>query len=172
LEFVQTLKNPEKYPTSMKIRIYAVLLVFGLSAAIFATAHRSLAMLGESTDSVTSDREALSSARSAITVRNGYTVHEIASDSATVREYVSPSGIVFAIAWNGLVHPDLTHLLGSYSGEYQRTLKQTPRQPDRRRLRVKTEGLVVEKWGHMRNLQGRAYAPALIPSGVNVDEIE
>ena len=156
----------------MKTRIYFLLFFFGLSAAIFATAYRALAALGESTDSVKSDREALSAVRSAITVRNGYTVHEIESDSTTVREYISPSGIVFAIAWNGLVHPDLTHLLGSYASEYQRALKQTPRQPDRRRLRVKTDGLVVEKWGHMRNLQGRAYVPALIPLGVSVDEIE
>lgn len=156
----------------MKIGIYSLLFVFGLSAAIFATAYRTQAMLGESTDSVKSDREALSAEWSAITVRNGYTVHEIESDSTTVREYVSPSGVVFAIAWNGLVHPDLTHLLGSYASEYQRALKQTPRQPDRRRLRVKSDGVVVEKWGHMRNLQGRAYLPALIPPGVSVDEIE
>ena len=31
--------------------------------------------------------------------------------------------------------------------------------------------VVVEKWGHMRNLQGRAYAPALLPPGVSSDEI-
>jgi Protein of unknown function (DUF2844) len=156
----------------MKIKIYSLLLAFGLSAAIFATADRVLAALGESTDSVKADREALSTVRNAVTVRNGYAVHEIESDSTAVREYVSPSGIIFAIAWNGLVHPELTHLLGSYASEYQRALKQTPRQPDRRRLQVKSDGVVVEKWGHMRNLQGRAYVPALIPPGVSVDEIE
>jgi hypothetical protein len=46
------------------------------------------------------------------------------------------------------------------------------RQPGRRHVTVKTDSVVVEKWGHMRNLQGRAYAPALIPKGVNVDEIK
>ncbi len=156
----------------MKKRIYSLFLVFGLLAAFFATTYRAQATLGESTDSVKSDREALSSVRSTITVLNGYTVHEIESDSTILREYVSPSGVVFAIAWNGLVHPDLTQLLGSYASEYQRALKQTPRQPDRRRLRVKTDRVVVEKWGHMRNLQGRAYVPALIPPGVSIDEIE
>jgi len=44
--------------------------------------------------------------------------------------------------------------------------------PGRRHVQVKTDGVVVEKWGHMRNMQGRAYAPALIPKGVNVDEIK
>lgn len=156
----------------MKKRTYSLFLGLGLSVTMFATAYRVEATLGESTDSVKSDREALSSVRSSITVRNGYTVHEVEYDSTIVREYVSPSGVVFAIAWNGLVHPDLTQLLGSYAGEYHEALQQTPRQPDRRRLRVKANRVVVEKWGHMRNLQGRAYVPALIPPGVSIDEIE
>ena len=147
-----------------------IVLVF--SMAIFATAHRVQAALGEPTDSVESDREALSAVPGTITVRNGYTVQEFNSDSTIVREYISPSGVVFAIAWNGLVHPDLTQLLGSYGGEYQEALEQTPREPDRRRLLVKANQVVVEKWGHMRNLQGRAYVPALIPPGVSLDEIK
>ena len=156
----------------MRTRIYCLFFGLVLSVAIFATAHRVDATLGESVDSVQSDREALSAVRGTITVGNGYTVQEIESDSTLVREYVSPSGIVFAIAWNGLVHPDLTKLLGSYAGEYEQALQQTPREWDRRRLVVKTNRVVVEKWGHMRNLQGRAYVPALIPPGVSVDEIK
>jgi len=97
--------------------------------------------------------------RGAVTVHDEYTVHQVDSDSTLVREYVSTSGIVFAVAWNGLVHPDLTQLLGSYAGEYARGLEQTPRELGSRRLRVKTENVVVEEWGHMRNLQGRAYVP-------------
>lgn len=156
----------------MKTKIYSLLFGLVLSVTIFATAHRVQATLGESADSVGSDREALSAVPSAITVRNGYTVQEIDFDSTIVREYVSPSGIVFAIAWNGLVHPDLTQLLGSYAGEYEQALQQTPLEWDRRRLLVKTNRVVVEKWGHMRNLQGRAYVPALIPPGVSIDEIK
>ncbi len=156
----------------MKTRIHPLFFGLVLSVAIFATAHRVQATLGESADSIASDREGLSAVPGAIMVRNGYTVQEIESDSTLVREYVSPSGIVFAIAWNGLVHPDLTKLLGSYAGEYERALQQTPREWDRRRLVVKTNRVVVEKWGHMRNLQGRAYVPALIPPEVSVDEIE
>jgi len=156
----------------MKIRLYAFFLSLGLSVAIFATVQQAQATLGESVDSITLDRKALSAVRRATKVRNGYTVHEIAFDSTVVREYVSPSGIVFGIAWNGLIHPDLTQLLGAYAGEYREALRQTPRQPGRRRLQVKTNRVVVEKWGHMRNLQGRAYAPDLIPPGVNIDEIK
>jgi len=156
----------------VKRRLYVLFLYLGLSVAIFATAQRVQATLGESADSIASDRKALSAVRHAMTVRNGYTVQEIDSDSTIVREYVSPSGVVFGIAWNGLVHPDLTQLLGSYAGEYEEALRQTPRKHGRRSLQVKTNRVVVEKWGHMRNLQGRAYAPDLIPPGVSVDEIK
>jgi hypothetical protein len=156
----------------MKKRIDSLFVVIVLSVAIVATAHRARAALGESVDSVESDRKAFSAVRGAITAHNEYTVHQVDSDSTVVREYVSASGLVFAVAWNGLVHPDLTQLLGSYAGEYERGLEQTPREPGRRRLQVKTNQVVVEEWGHMRNLQGRAYVPALIPSGVSVDEIK
>ena len=69
-------------------------------------------------------------------------------------------------------NPDLTQLLGSYADEYHQALQKTPRKHGRRFNRVKTNRLVVEKWGHMRNLQGRAYVPDLIPPGVNVDDIK
>ncbi len=144
----------------------------GLLTTIFATAHRVQATLGESAGSIDSDIKALSAVKRDVTVRNSYTIHQIYSEANTVREYVSSAGIVFGIAWNGLVHPDITQLLGSYAGEYQKALQQTPRQKGRRRLRVKSAGVIVEKWGHMRDLRGRAYAPALIPSGVTVDEIK
>ena len=157
----------------MKRKLYALFLCLGLSAAVLATAQQAQAGLGESADSIASDREALSAVHRASTVHHGYTVQEFASDATTVREYVSPSGIVFGVAWNGLTYPDLTPLLGSYAGEYQEALQQTPRQPGlRRHHAVRTDRVVVEKWGHMRNLQGRAYAPALIPPGVSIDEIK
>jgi hypothetical protein len=156
----------------MKRRLYALLFGLGLAAAFLTFAVRVEATLGEVEDSVDSDETALMAKRVSKTARNGYTVQEIRSDSVIVREYIAPSGVVFAIAWNGLIHPDLTPLLGSYDDEYQTALRHTPREPGRRRLHIQTNQIVVEKWGHMRNLQGRAYIPALIPPGVNVDEIK
>jgi hypothetical protein len=156
----------------MRTRIYSLSLAVVLSVAMFAAAQRVQATLGESAGSIESDRKALSAVKRGVTVRNSYTVQEIYSESNTVREYVSSSGIVFGIAWNGLVYPDITQLLGSYTGEYQKALQQTLRQKGSRHLQVKSQNVIVEKWGHMRNLQGRAYAPALIPPGVSVDEIK
>jgi hypothetical protein len=157
---------------TMKKKLCTLFLGLGISAAILAAAYVAHAALGESADSITSDRKSLSAVRGATTTRDSYTIQTIESDATTVREYLSPSGIVFGIAWNGMSPPDLTRLLGPYAGEYQDALRQTPRKPGRRHLQVKTNRIVVEKWGHMRNLQGRAYAPALIPSGVSIDEIK
>ena len=149
-----------------------MVLGLGLLAFISMGAQRVQATLGESADSVATDRRALSAMQGATTVYGSYTVHEVRSDSIVVREYVSTTGVVFGIAWKGLIHPDLTQLLGSYAGEYQKALRQTSRKQGRRHLLVKTDAVVVEKWGHMRNLQGRAYAPGLIPPGVSVYEIK
>lgn len=155
----------------MKGKLYILLAVIGFSAVLFATVRQVQATLGGSSGSISSDIKVLSAVQRSTTVRNGYTVHEIDSAPTVVREYISTSGIVFGIAWKGLIHPDLTQLLGPYAGEYQEALSQTPRIKGLRHLHVKTNTIVVEKWGHMRNLQGRAYVPALVPPGVSVDEI-
>jgi hypothetical protein len=151
----------------MKANHFALLLCLGL-----AMSEQAQATLGEQATSTASDRKAITAVQRATTSRNGYSVQETESDATIVREYVSLTGQVFGIAWNGLTHPDLSPLLGSYASEYQNALPLTPRKPGRRRHQVKTDRIVVEKWGHMRNLQGRAYAPALIPPGVTVDEIK
>lgn len=155
----------------MKTRFFYMIFL-GLFLTVFATAVQVQATLGESVDSVASDQKALSATHRTAKTSKTYTIHEMRTETLTVREYVSPSGVVFGIAWNGLTHPDLTPLLGSHHNEYQKAIGHANRQPGHRHVTVKTEGVVVEKWGHMRNLQGRAYAPALIPQGVSVDEIK
>ncbi len=149
-----------------------VLLCLVFSTGFLCMVRPGNATLGQSADSVESDRIALSAVRGGTTAQNGYTVQEIDYDGAAVREYVSASGIVFAVAWNGIRHPDLTALLGSHMGEYRQALSNTPSQPGVRRLSVKANGVVVEKWGHVRDLRGRAYAPDLMPPGVTIDEIK
>lgn len=156
----------------MKRKLYILVVGLVFFAILFAGAQRVQATLGEYADSISSDEKGLSALQRSTTVLNGYTVHEIDSASTVVREYVSISGVVFGIAWQGLIHPDLSQLLGRYSAEYREALLQTQRIKGRRSLKVKTDSVVVEKWGHMRNLQGRAYVPSLVPPGVGVDEIK
>lgn len=156
----------------MKRRRYPLLVCFGLLMVIFMRPQHIQATLGENADSVESDRKALSAVQRNSIVNNNYTIHEISSDSTTIREYVSQNGIVFGVAWNGLTHPDLTPLLGSYAGEYRETLLQTPRVHGHRYLHVKAQHVIVEKWGHMRNHRGRAYVSSLIPAGVTINDIK
>ena len=162
---------PNILTKSMKRRPSILLVGIALLAVSLGLVRSAQATLGESADSVVSDRKALSAAAGRSAVLAGYTVQEIVSGAATIREYLSPDNIVFAIAWNGLSNPDLTRLLGPYAREYHQALQKTSRERGRRHQRIKTNRLVVEKWGHMRNLQGRAFVPKLIPPGVNVDDI-
>ncbi len=147
-----------------------------LGLALLATAlaaNTAWATLGGTGDSIAADRGMLTAASLATSKRAGYTVHEIRSEGITIREYVSPSNVVFAVAWNGVTNPDLDQLFGTYAAEYQAALAQAERKPGgRNQSRVATDRVVVERWGHMRNLQGRAYVPALVPEGVNIDEIK
>ena len=137
-----------------------------------ATAGKAEATLGEPAESIARDGAAMAAAvpRAAVS-RANYTVQEFSSNATTVREYLTPSGVVFAVAWNGLVHPDLKVLLGSYDEEYRSALCQQTRKRGQRHAQVKSDRVIVETWGHMRNLQGRAYLPAMVPEGVSLYEI-
>jgi len=149
------------------------ILLLSLAAIMAALAAQpASATLGEPADSVAADQKALSALRSTSTAYQNYTVRQVESNAIAVREYISPTGIVFGVAWNGMTNPDLTQLLGKYFPEYELARKQTPRRPGRRASQVKTDRVIVETWGHMRNFHGRAYAPALVPSGVTIDEIK
>jgi hypothetical protein len=164
--------NVDKEIPKMRSRFSALLFVLAAVATFFLMLEPVSATLGEEESSISSDEIALNGVSRSTANYNGYKVQEIRSEAVALREYVAPDGIVFAITWNGLIHPDLTPLLGSYSREYEDGLKQTPRERGRRRLQLKTNQMIVEKWGHMRNLQGRAYLPALIPPGVTVNDIK
>jgi len=165
----------EEKRISMKKKLLVLFFCFELLVLVFPAPQRAGAALGEFVDSTESDRRTLSAEKMTskviLNAYANYTVYQLKYDGTSVREYVSPSGIVFGIAWNGLIHPDLTPLLGSYAGEYQEALGRTVRKYGERHLQVKAARVIVQKWGHMRNLQGRAYAPDLIPAGVTVDEI-
>jgi hypothetical protein len=147
------------------------LLCIGLSLAAFAPG-RAYATLGGTVDSVESDRISFSAVEGGVIAGTGYTVHTIESGAAVIREYVSAQGIVFAIAWEGMRTPNLTTLLGSYAEQYEAALANTPRTPGVKHLSVKGDDVVVERWGQVGDLQGRAYAPSLIPTDVSIDEIK
>jgi hypothetical protein len=107
------------------------------------------------------------------TQTEAYTVHEIQAPSGTVvREYVSPAGKVFAVAWRGPFLPDLHQLLGASFAPFTQAVQAQKRQrTGHGPVLIQQEGLVVKSAGHARNFFGKAYLPELLPEGVNAGDI-
>jgi hypothetical protein len=119
------------------------------------------AALGEHVDSVARDTERLRGEVQA-SAREGYAVHQITAAGGTlVREYVTRSGFVFGVAWEGPSMPDLAALLGSHYAAFRQAVIASGRR--RAPVVLSTGDLVVESSGHMRAFRGRAYVPGLVP---------
>jgi hypothetical protein len=104
---------------------------------------------------------------------NSYTVHEMQTPAGVaVREYVSPTGKVFAVTWQGPFHPDLRQILGTYFDQYVQAV-----QAQQAQLRghgpviIQQAGLVVQITGHFRSVRGSAYVPQMMPAGVRAEEL-
>ena len=144
-----------------------------LAAFIAMLPARAFAELGGDLKSVERDRTRM---KAAIAVRQmeRYTVHEMRADSvSTVREFATPEGKVFAVAWRGAFHPDYRQLLGPYFNQLQQATQQAAQQRRARRapIMIETPGFVFQSLGHVRALAGRAYVPQMLPDGVSVEEI-
>lgn len=142
-----------------------------LALAVAGIAPLARAALGEPASSISADETAVAATRRQRLARGTHAVEELVSDARTVREYVSPSGLVFAVTWEGVTPPDLS-VLGAYEAPVRRAMTTERTRARSRAIRVEAAGAVVETWGHMRSLHGRAYVPALVPAGVRLDEIK
>lgn len=152
--------------TRIGFRTTLLFLVLSLPAVAFAA-------LGGDESSVQAD-QAQMRASLRITRAAAYAVHELqAPDGHVVREYLSPSGTVFGLAWQGPSKPDLHQLLGTHFDEFMQAAQAA--QATRRGhgpLVVNLPGMVVVSGGHMRAFSGRAYLPQSLPEGVNADAIQ
>lgn len=105
----------------------------------------------------------------------GYSVQEITAANGTdVREYVSPSGVIFAVSWSGPAMPNLQQTLGTYFAQYQTAVnaqRTTGQRGGHHHLEVRSPSLVVHVGGHMRQYYGLAYAPSLLPPNVSVSDL-
>lgn len=102
-----------------------------------------------------------------------YTQHETQLETGTlVREYATPAGVVFAVSWQGPVLPDLSALLGQYFKTFKveaERLRMTGRRGGS--LTIAHTDLVIHSGGRMRDFSGHAYAPALVPAGVKINDV-
>jgi hypothetical protein len=129
----------------------------------------ALAALGDLAQSIELDRAQLNASARIVTAPR-YTVYELAAPGGTiVREFVAPSGIVFAIAWRGPFMPDLRQALGAYFEPYQSAVRTNS--AGHGQVSVAEPDLVVNSGGHQRAFFGQAYLPQALPPGVSSDEL-
>jgi len=130
-----------------------------------------LAALGGDVSSVQSDALHLQGTLR-VTPNALYALHEIETPTGIqVREYVSPAGKVFAVAWQGPWRPDLHQLLGSYFVPFQQAARASKQRPGRAPLSIHQANLFVEHSGQMRFFRGRAYLSDEFPAGVKAESI-
>lgn len=144
-----------------------------LPALLLTLSLPAFAVLGDNAASVLTDQAHMKGTLRSVDNRT-YVTHEITSGTETVvREFVSPAGVVFGVAWEGQFPPDLQQILGPYYQQAQQAA--TPEQQQSRRrapVVIETPGLVMYESGHMRSFQGHAYVPQLVPQGVQASEIQ
>jgi len=87
-----------------------------------------------------------------------------------VTEYLTSTGVVFAVSWHGPFLPDLHQVLGNYFANYQSAARQPVVR--RRLVRLSSPDIVIESSGRMRAFTGRAWVPALLPTGVTAADIQ
>ncbi len=150
-----------------------ILRAVGVTLSVVAIPVNASATLGRDTSSVDADRVRMQGALLRIVRSDTYIVHEMQSSSGTtVREYVSPTGTVFAVAWQGPWQPDLRQILGPYFDDYQRALEaRAGKRRSRGSFAIELPDLTVQMTGHPRAFSGRAFVPRLMPLRVQPDAI-
>ena len=134
-----------------------------------------MAVLGDNAASILTDQARMKGTLRSVDAQT-YVMHEItASTGAVVREFVSPRGAVFGVAWEGQFPPDLQQLLGPYFQQAQQAQQAASSSQQQRQRRapvvIETPGLVMYQTGHMRSFHGQAYIPQLVPQGVQTSDI-
>jgi len=99
-----------------------------------------------------------------------YTVREARdADGVTIREYVLPNNVVFAVAWQGPVRPDMNALLGNYFHRAASAGAGKPRGTGP--LIDRSDDFQIESVGRPGNFFGKAILPRLLPANVRAEDV-
>jgi hypothetical protein len=129
-----------------------------IAALSFVLCSTATAGLGERLDALAHEGQN-TVALSSTTKLPGASLHtQRLADGVTLRQYVNPSGQVFAVGWEGPVLPDFHRLLGEHFQRYSDALRQQSRH-----MHIQSSDLVMEAGGMMRAFSGYAYLPTLLP---------
>lgn len=148
-------------------------LIAAAGTALALTAIPALAALGGSADSVSTDSSVLRGQLRS-TGLTQYDVQEIDGATATVREYSTRAGQVFAVTWQGIAPPNLQQLLGDFYPRLQAaaaSARASQGTAVHRLFRVDQPDFVMRSMARMRDFRGVAYIPDLVPDGVSVEQL-
>jgi hypothetical protein len=146
----------------------------GVALLLATLPGRASAELGGSLATVDSDRIKMQGALLRIAQTGPFVMHEIRTAAGTnVRQFVSPTGTVFGVAWDGPWQPDLHQLLGTYFDRFTQAAQLVRRaRKGRGPLSIRDGDLIVEVGGHARAFTGHAYLTPLLPPGVDSSSIK
>jgi hypothetical protein len=146
-------------------------ITFGVLVMLVLGTAPAWAVLGEYESSVSLDQQYLRS-EDRVQAFQAYKVHQLTTANGTIiREYISPQGLVFGVAWQAPFMPNLQQLLGSYATEVQQAVQSRARWRSGP-LIVRTDKLVFVSGGHMRFFRGRAYVPSLLPNNISAEVVQ
>ena len=99
-----------------------------------------------------------------------YKLHETRDvNGVTIREYTLPSNVVFAVAWQGPVRPDMNALLGNYFHRAASVGTGKPRGTGP--FIERSDDFQIESVGRPGNFFGKAILPRLLPANVRAEDI-
>ena len=157
-------------PSSRSIsRSGPLCLAAGLLLALWLAPPPARASLGDPEATAGSDAAQLHGSMKS-TERTNYRVHEIQLPSGTaLREFSTPGGTVFAVAWRGPAIPNLQQALGRYFDTF--TAAASAPHGGHHQLQIQQENFVMQSSGHMRAFSGRAYLPQALPAGISLEDL-
>ncbi|MFP3568296.1 DUF2844 domain-containing protein [Paraburkholderia sp. SIMBA_030] len=92
------------------------------------------------------------------------------TNGVTIREYVLPSNVVFAVTWEGPIRPDMTALLGSYFPNFVAAGESRARGTGP--LIEGNGDFRIESAGRLGHFFGIAYLPRLMPANVRPGDLQ
>lgn len=159
-----------------KIALAAATLLPLTSHAVLGGAHAagsSAAMSLRATQQAASSASSTSSASASTPIYSNaaYSVYESHdADGITVREYVLPGNVVFAVSWQGPVRPDMKALLGSYFPNFVAAGEERLRSTGT--LIQRNGELQIESAGRPGHFFGTAYLPHLMPADLRANNLQ
>lgn len=145
-----------------------------LACALALACPLAAATLGEPAWTVEADQARLHATRRVVEATpTRPQVHVIVqADGSTIKEFLTPGGIVFAVAWSTRLKPRLDALLGAHAARYAAAASAAMATPGiRHGVTLAGDDLVVQANAHLNAHSGVAYLRSLVPEGVRVDEL-